>query len=342
MEQNETSKMIGLVACLTIITVMVALIGWYLPVLMIATIWISTLPIVFIVVKWNEKVALIVIAIGYFLFAIITQNLVNAAVISFTFAFAGLSMGYSIKRKWEFRPLFSAVTVGYLLSILGSVVLVNTISGVNQIEKHIIEPMTIFLNNIQTTLQENIAQIAEHPIYGLLFNQIEREFDVQTYIYLLSAMIPAFFIIICMMFAYFTITASKMMLKRIGLPYSYLPSFHQLQANRGTAWVYLLGYILLLFFENSTMRAAFVNILLIISVLLAMCGLSVADYFVKRAGIYRFLRVIIYVIVFFASTLVATILPLLHPFNLLLIVGILDSMFDFRKLWRTKKGEYHG
>lgn len=342
MEGNSTEKTLGVIIYLTIMTVIIALFGWHFPILLPLTIWLSTLSLIFMIVRWNEKVGLILVAACYMLFALVMQSLVNAVVISFSFVFAGLSMGYSIKRKWEFGPLFSLVTAGYLISIICSIVLVNIVSGINQIEKRIIEPMTIFLHDIETTLQKSIAQSAEHPLYDTLLSQIDTGFDVQSYIYLLSAIIPAFFIIVSMIFAYFTVSASKSMLKRIGVSCDYLPKFHQLQANRGMGWIYLLGFISLLFFENATIRVAFVNVLLIISVVLAMCGFSVADYFVKRAGIYKVLRVIIYVIVFFISTIVATILPWLHPFNLLLIVGIADSMFDFRKLRRTKKGEYHG
>jgi uncharacterized protein YybS (DUF2232 family) len=153
-------------------------------------------------------------------------------------------------------------------------------------------------------------------------------------------LVPGFLIISSAVFGFISLFLSKMVVCRIGYDYKYLPVFSELKVSRVTTGVFTISFLLFMFSDQTIFSAAIANIALILSIILMVCGISVMDYFVKKAGIPGIVRVIIYIIGFSITTVLALIIPVLHPFYILIVLTLVDSALDLRKL--SHKGENHG
>ncbi|MBZ4646734.1 MAG: hypothetical protein PWR27_2496 [Petroclostridium sp.] len=331
MSYNWDTKRLLEAAYLTAIMTFFAAAGLYVPGLMVFTIFLSAIPLVILTIKAGEKIAILSIAACYILIILLTGEIIVATTTLFSFCFAGLALGYGLKSKWEFNKLFIFSSGAYLVSLLATILLINNIEGINLIDKLIIEPVTEFFTQAEKDLNEVAKALGNNQVYAGGLTILK---DI------VGLLIPSFFIVSSTLFGYITLILSKSILNRIGYDYRYLPRFFELKVNRGTAVVFVLSFILSITINEVTISAALANITFILSVILMVCGLSVLDFFVKKAGIPGYVRVIIYIIVFAITTLLGVVIPLLHPLNALIILALIDSTFDFRKLGH--KGENHG
>ena len=75
--------------------------------------------------------------------------------------------------------------------------------------------------------------------------------------------------------------------------YDNMPYFYQLRMNRSITSVFLFLFMTSSLYGSSPI---ILNIILVIVVMIMICGLSVADYFLKLYSVPGFVRFIIYVV----------------------------------------------
>jgi uncharacterized protein YybS (DUF2232 family) len=337
MDHNRNAKKLLEVIYLTIATVILAVIGFYIPVLM----FLSAVPLAVLSVKTNEKVALLSAAGSYMFLIILTQQIVLATTILFAFGFAGIAIGHGLKRKWTFSEMFFISAGAYLFSLLTTILFLNYVEGVNQINQLItlrIKALEELITQIEANLHETGALLGDEQKYADFFSIGKAELVRIEYI--IRLFIPSFFIISSAFSGYLALMSSKAILSRSGYDYKYFPAFSELRISRSAIVVFLLSFLLSSLATQQMIRGAFANIAFILSMVFMVCGLSILDFFVKKAGIPGVVRVIIYLIVFGIMMLLGIIVPFLHPVNILIILTLTDSIFNFRKLGH--KGENHG
>ncbi len=337
---NRTSKMLLEVAYLVAITVVVSIIGLYVPQLAIFAMFLSAVPITIVTVKMDERIAILSVLVSYVLLILLTGHVMTATTTILSFSFAGLTIGYGLKRRWGFRELFLSSSAAYLLSILAIIVLMNSVQGINVINELIVKPSNALFLEMGGSMDEALQIAKENKMLTGDMSTIKEQFDVEELSNTFQYMIPSFFIVMSALLGYLTLALSKNVLNKLKYDYKYIPDFSELKIAKETAVIFVVSFMLLMFINQMTIRAALINIIFILAIVLMFCGLATVDFFIKRAGIPSIIRVMIYCVAFGLMTFLAMILPIFHPINMLIFVAVLDNIFDFRKL--THIGEDHG
>lgn len=334
-EYHMNLKLLLEVVYLTAITVCLSIVGFYIPALMIFTVFLSAIPLVIITVRTNPTMVILSAVLAFFVLALFTGKSMMAGITVLVFGVAAYATGYALKRKWDFGRVLVIAAGGYLFSMLVTIVFLNKIEGVNQIQKLILEPMQGYLDEMQSKMGELMQMYGDAKAYEENLGAIKDNFTAAKEV--ISLLVPGFFIVVSAFWGYMTLAFSQFILNRIGHDYRYLPAFYGLKVNRGATTVFAVSLILSMFISKQIVSAALVNITFILSIVLFVCGLSVCDFYVKRARIPGVFRILIYMVVFGIMSILAVRLPFLHPVYILVLVALGDSIFNFRKFGNAKK-----
>ena len=141
---------------------------------------------------------------------------------------------------------------------------------------------------------------------------------------LLEGAVPAAFTIIALVAAYIILVGFSQAIRfSVHMTERTVPGFSLLRMPKGLAILWI-GAIACLFVPDMRVRIMGLNVLVIISFVAAICGISMADYFFRSVVKSNFIRWIIY-----AFALEMTSFLLLLPS---LAAGMADTFFNFRKL----------
>ena len=142
---------------------------------------------------------------------------------------------------------------------------------------------------------------------------------------------PGMFMIISSVFAFVLVVVYKKMMQKNHVDMSFLLPFEQFQAERVISVLYLVLFVIVLSAPSGKFLAMCLNVLLILSFIFIVFGMSVFDNIFKKKGIKKGLRrLVIVLLLIFSNTF------LMIPVFAYLICGLLDSFFDYRHL-RTKE-----
>ncbi len=158
--------------------------------------------------------------------------------------------------------------------------------------------------------------------------------DLQWYIQqMLATVAPSALIILCALFAYGVfLIGRKIIFRKYGTVMESYPHFWQLQLPRYASMALAALFILTLFMNSSPLAGAVTNIIIIFCTLYMVCGLSVVDFFFKKTILHWAVRIIIYAIAFTVLGIIGLILPVANISTVLLFVGVIDGMADFRRI----------
>jgi len=313
---------------INIITVLLAVAGYFMPAIIFFTIFLSAISVVVLTMRTGMKVTLLSLPVLFGIIFLIIGQPVAAGVMILSFYPAGIVLGYGFKQRWDFRTIFIADSGAYLLSLLTTIVIYNLIENVNQIDKLILQPLKRNLGQLRQSMLDIIHMYHELGVDISGAGSIDRLLNsIQDAI---SILIPAFFIVISAAFAFITLALSKRIAERMGYSCKHLPAFYELKADKNTVAVFIISFLLCIVIDNRIISSVLLNITFILSIALLVCGLAVLDYFVYRAGIPGILRAVIYALLFVMLAVFSMIFPMLHPANLLMLIALGDSIFDFR------------
>ncbi|NLY42659.1 MAG: DUF2232 domain-containing protein [Clostridiaceae bacterium] len=289
---------------------------------MILSMFLCTVLLVVLIVRIDEIAAVFAVIVSYILVFIITDDFLTSAIIISRFCFPGLALGWGFKRKKDFRSLFVLSSSAYLFNLLLVIFLANKIYDVNLINQFILDP-----------IEKMFTQIKESEDIAKLFGRGSIDITVLDELKdTISFFVPGFLLLAASFSGFLMLMFTKFILNRLKYDYSYLPMFSQLKVGRTTVAVFVLSFLISRIITNSVISAALLNIAFILSAVLNICGLSVIDFFLKRYGIPGIVRVIIYIIGLNITMFVGLLIPIIHPFYILAVLALADSIFDFRKL----------
>ena len=251
----------------------------------------------------------------------------------FLMVLPGCVMGIMAKKGRSFSSVLCGGALSYMLGLLTDLFRLNIILGINLTEEFINKPIAQFFASYKTAM-DSIGTAEIQKISQALG-------DIQWYMQQAIGMImPSFLILACAFMAYVIFVSSRKIIEKNQdekMPY---PTFHSLQMPKSTSLMLCALYILSLFLKSSPFSGAISNIIIILSSIYMVCGLSLADWYLKKAGIKRFLRIFIYFALFLFTSFLGIIFPAVNIFSILIFAGVIDSMTDFRRLrWEATDDE---
>ena len=229
-----------------------------------------------------------------------------------------LALNYLIKSRKTKAQTVLISTASFLIPFVIIILLGGEIANVDFVE----EAKIIFNQEFI------VAQLEALEERGLTNHEIlQARYAFEGAFNELLVLIPSLIMLFSLAIAYINYALSTYSIRKMG--YGTVPSgkFSRFKLPNniilGVAIMVLTGYIFR-FFEINYHQAFLLNVTFLILVMFLIQGLAVVDYFLRKTRIKTFFRVIILI-------LIVLIIPI---GSLLFFIGILDSLFDIRKLRR--------
>ncbi|SHD76028.1 DUF2232 domain-containing protein [Schnuerera ultunensis] len=308
--KNKTMETVFAIAISTILM----LIGiYYLP-------WVIFLyPVLFIIlgIRYGVNYAILALIISTLSIGLMV-DMISGIFIFVAFTPLIISLIYTIKTRKNSFTILSISTFVFLLSNLLIISMMKNMTGVsiiNQLEEFFTQSINYQIEILKDTGLSNYEVLK-------IKDFLENAFD-----YILLIM-PSIIMIFSLITAYLNYLLSSLSLRKLEYGIVSIPKFSRFKLPNnillGTG-IMFLGAFILKKLELLYYKTVFLNITSIIAFIFFVQGLSVIDYKLIKRNIKIIPRILI-VIVF------TIIIPLgwLIPF-----IGVLDTIFDFRKIRRS-------
>lgn len=137
-------------------------------------------------------------------------------------------------------------------------------------------------------------------------------------------LLPYVLLMISAVFGYITLWLLHGILKLYGALIA-PPSFSTLKSSPVTVLIAVVSLVAIMAFKDGVLSIVFTNIYAITTFLLSMCGLSLADWFLKQRGLKTFIRLFLLLILYMlTSNVIGT--------ALLCLAAAVDAHMNFRGL----------
>lgn len=261
------------------------------------------------------------------------------AVFCFAAAISGLFLGMGFIKGYPLHKLITISTGSFLGSILIAVLCVFVIS-----HKYVISDLLdAYFMDIKNMFQNSDLAYSGMIQSGISIDEFRQSMfgAIDAANQTIRMILPSILVISFGLITYFNFGIIRFILAKKGVSFIHLPTFQYLRMNRKSGWILVIVWILPIFFENDMVKAAFMNISIIIIWLLGFCALSFIDFKLRDKIKLAWLRVIIYIGIFFLSLLFTNNSVGLFDVltTMLVMLGMADSILDLRSLHvRIKRG----
>lgn len=277
-------------------------------------------PVAFIVigVKYDMTNSFISILLTSFLIGI-SIDLISGLIMLAAFGPMALYITDSIGKRKKSRDIIIPSSIIFFLSTIMVVIMLRGFSGISLIES--LKESVKTYTDLQMTMIEDMELT---NIESFRFRE-----SVDNLYNIVVSILPSFFIILSVIISYTNYYISTIILRRLGLGIRDNPRFSKFSLPRnfiiGSLFMFLVVYLLEKI-ETIPSDVVELNIIVLVVSLLFIQGLSVLNYLLVSLRFHIILRLILLGFTVFVSPLI----------SLLVLVGVLDIIFDFRKLRRRK------
>jgi len=297
-------------ALLAAIAVILGAFSVYLPIIgQYVLIFFCPVPIILTILRHNIKLGFSVILVAFVLMGIIT-GIIQAILLVILYNFVGIGIGVALKRGLAAKEI---ILVGSFLSLAGSIIelcLLPFIMGINPWK----DTLQILDQSLQTTagIYEKLS-IDKETITKI---KIQMEESIKQ----IKLLLPAILLAASIFYTLMVYLATQLVLIRLGYSVPPLPKFSCWKLPWYCIWGIILGLFLSLW-SLPLIRITGINMLVSFIILYGIQGFAIIFYFFNKYNIPKVLKVISVIILF-------------QFLNLIALVGIIDTWFDFRKLER--------
>jgi len=308
---SEKTTRITETAIITTLMAIFVIVGLYiLPII----IMLFPIPFVILGVRHGIKYNILSIIASSLVVSILIDILTGAFVF-ILFGLLAILLAYMIRRKYKPTEIIVGATGVSLITTLLTINIIGYITGISFVD----QINASFAEVIQ--MQLNMTKDMGLSSYEL--SQIREIF--RTTMEYMIIIIPATIIISSLFTAYINYWVSGAVLKRLGHKTVPIPKFIHLRLPNniilGTAVIFLataLTRLLKIFYYNTI----FINVVILVSFVFFIQGLAVIVYLMNRVKMNKFLKGILIFLIIIN-------IPLSFIIS---FIGVLDVIFDFRKL----------
>jgi len=300
------------------VTAVLGVLYYYMQYLgIIAMVW--PVPVIIVGYRNGLKASILSALSAGLIVSLVTQPLVGVGLLA-GFGLPGVLMGYMIKKK--VNPYIIVLICGLVLSITmaGEFLISLTASGID---------MADFLAGIDSALKQQLEMLLDiYKRFGITETDLQTMKDnLDQIIRMMKLIFPSSLVLSGLMFSFIDYKLTRLILKRIGHMIPEIEQFSKWRIIEPYSFI-LLGLVVLAgivpYLGLSILTAVALNISTLLMLIFTVVGVSVIVYYAgiygDRNGIPKVLRRIIVVIV------------ILVFMRLVALVGILDLVFNLRKL----------
>lgn len=301
---------------ITAIAIILCLAVTYLPFFALLA-FVIPVPYVIIASRCGIKYTAMSAVVSFFIL-LITINFLNASTSMLIYIIPGVIIGYKMSNnedgKLDFEPIYWG-TIASIISILILFGCSQILLNINPIE------------SLMVTVKEGL-QIQKQTLESMNSAQV-KPIDIDTMMDVIKTIIPAFLVMYGFMSAFITYYLSVFILRRTKKYEGELPKFSNFYLPGNTLIILLLLYLVGLLLgniETINTKDIMINVQLIFMCMFIIQGLSVYTYYLNKWFINKSTKTILFIFSI-----------LLGPITYILsLVGVVDSIVDFRKVRRFK------
>lgn len=186
-----------------------------------------------------------------------------------------------------------------------------------------LSPGDLLINNVFDSIinaYNSVPEISATEIQTI--NQL-----IETLKEIYSILLPSVLVLGNLLWVYVIFMVSKGILAVFRKDVSGFMKFSELKLPKSALFFAVLSYVLSMIFKDSPISYAFFNFSVIIFMISSVCGLSVIDYAFRKKIRFSVFRTFIYIVAFFVIRLFTGM-----GGSVLVLVGITDAIFNFRKI----------
>ncbi|MDI6705006.1 MAG: YybS family protein [Bacillota bacterium] len=310
MRDNNT-RAIANAALATALSVIIAVIGLFVPLLSLASLlWPA--PIIITIKRYGFRYGIYATIASGLIVGMISEPLYAIYVI-LGYGAVGLAIGYGVEKTFSAGRTLLIASLASLVSKVILVYAITRIMGVNPIEVQFEAMKEAF--EFSTGIYKNLGIDRVEDINNMFMTSLQ----------MLKVTLPALLISASVLDSFLNYSVARLILRRFKLSLDPLPSFGEWRFPNNISLGFLLlvaltfigGYLGL---ENTQVIMS--NIFLLFNMVFLIQGLSLIYYFLTVKGVAKAIKVFLLVIIMFNQTLAMG----------AVFAGLLDVIFDFRKL----------
>ncbi|MDI3533942.1 MAG: hypothetical protein PWQ82_307 [Thermosediminibacterales bacterium] len=317
---DESIKTRSLVegALLSAVTIILSIASLYIPVLGVFISFFWPVPIILLGIRHGLKISILATVVSGLVVAMLAEP-VQAFTVILGFGLIGVTLGYALRK--DFSP-GKTLFVGSIASLISKVILVGiTLAILN------INPITQQVDLMKEAIDHAVKLYSSMGIDADRLETFKKSFNQMAD--MIGIVIPGLFVMASVLDTFLNYTIARLVLNRLGQKIENFPPLKYWQMPTYTVALFLTGIILMMFYniyKIDILRFLGVNLQMVFSFVFIIQGLALLSYFLNKFRVSKVFRVIIIFLFFFN--------PLFS--QLLLWGGMLDILFDFRKLKTTR------
>lgn len=314
-------------AIMVAVSASLILMSLWIPFFSIIGMFISGVPLAVVTVKHGLKVSALSSLALLLILCIVLSDPLGTCSMFLLIVLPGIMSGICIKYDRSFFTSLILVILAVVLSVLANIQILNITLGDDAITSMI----TQFSEAFSQTLKERFNAIDAGQIQGfdieVMVNGIK-----DTVFNAMTLYFPTLVVVTSMIIGYISFKINIYFVRRLNIKdYKRTVPFEYFKATKGMLYIIFLIYILSFFSggnnSNSIFMSALSNMDAIINFIVFICGLSVIDFYFKKAVVKSGLRYIIYLAVFIFGGMIMTILS-----YVIMLIGTFDAFFNIRRI----------
>lgn len=252
-----------------------------------------------------------------------TMHLFDCAISTFNFLLIGLSIGIMCKLTGEISKILIGGTLSNLVIVSLEIIRYRIAYTGSVMDALVNQPVKEFIIAYEEVVRTSGIDFAE--MFGASIE--DAVWALQQSV---AMVVPALLILSSLAVAFIVYVISKKILKMYKVKL-YTKNFDQFGLPASASIALVSSYIITMF-SSSKFGAACANILIILTTLYVICGFSVVEYKFKSKTRLAVFRVIVYIVALFILSFVSILIPFFNVTTILMIIGMFDGVYDFRKL----------
>lgn len=300
-------------ALLSAITILLALISIYIPLLGLLASFIWPVPIILLGIRHGLKISILATLVSGLIIGMFSEPL-QAFTVVFGFGLIGVAIGYAFRKNYTPSAIMG---IGIGFSLLSKVILIVgtlLIMGLN--------PVTQQLTLMQQSFTQALGFYRKMGIPAEQLRQMESMVSQLTT--LVSFGLPVILVMASVMDTFLNFAVARLVLRKLGHKIADLPPFSRWQIPRYSVLGYLLA-MLIFFIDRTPGSLPFIislNLQLAFNALFLVQGLSVAAFYLQKYNVNKALRVFIFLLL------------LMNPLfsQIAVWVGMFETFLDLRRI----------
>lgn len=303
---------------LTALSVILAMLAVYLPVLGIAAALIWALPILVLVVRHGIRWGIMAVLVSGVIMALLIEPVLSLRMV-ISFAPTGLLLGLGFRRGWSGAKVFSTSLLASIAGKLAAIALVFAVTAVN--------PLNMEMDSVRETFTSVFQMYEDMGVDEAALAQSRQE--IETGLMMMQLLMPLVVLMMGILDTAVGFLIGTRVLRRLGESVRELPPFAEWRLP--SFFLYLFGFAMVGIYWGGTREIQLLyqislnaNMVAIFAGLIQ--GLALTHCVMRHFRLATVARIIIFVLIITSGFLT----------QLVALTGLIDMLFDYRRRFAAR------